>query len=41
MIGSILIKCVYTVGRIAYAGCVLHVVNNYVAEPTLVKFLAL
>ena len=36
MSGSVLIKCLQTVGGIAYAGCTIHVVTNYVAEPTLV-----
>ena len=36
MIRNVLTKCVGFVGRIAYAGCVLDVVTNYVAEPTLV-----
>ena len=38
MVGGILKKCVRIFGRIAYAGCVLHVVINYVAEPTVVKY---
>ena len=37
MVGSVLIKCLRTVGRVVYAGCMIHVVTNYVAEPTLVN----
>ena len=35
MIRNFLSKCVGFVGRIAYAGCVLDVFTNYVAEPTV------
>ena len=38
MIRNVLTKCVGIAGRITYAGCVLHVVANYVAEPTLVWY---
>ena len=41
MASNILIKCLYNVGRIAYAGCLLNVVTNYIAEPTLVRNLNL